>query len=201
MNDISARNKRQLTREDILPSTDYAAIRREQRRRITEIKRQRRLEVGPFAAFCFENYDTMWHQVQEMLHIEKGGDAQLEDELAAYNPLIPQGSELVATVMFEIDDPARRAAVLARLGGVENHVFLDVAGERIRGEADPSRENTSPQGKASSVQFMRFPFTRDQITRFRPPGTPIMAGFDHPNYGHIAILPEPVRAALAADFD
>jgi hypothetical protein len=201
MTDTSAPNKRQLTREDILPHGEYAAIRREQRRRITEIKRQRRLEVGPSAAFYFENYDTMWRQVQEMLHIERGGDAQLEDELAAYNPLIPQGSELVATVMFEIDDPVRRASVLARLGRIENHVFLDLAGDRIRGGPDATRENTSPDGKASSVQFMRFPFTADQIAQFKTRGTQIIAGFDHPNYGHMARMPEPMRAALMVDFD
>jgi len=190
-----------LRREDILPLDDYAAIRGQERRRISEIKRQRRIEVGPFATFYFESYETMRHQVQEMLHIEKGGDAQLEDELAAYNPLIPQGSEVVATVMFEIDDPARRAAALRRLGGIEHHIFLDFAGERIRGEPDPTRENTSPDGKASSVQFMRFPFKADQIARFNTPGTQVMAGFDHPNYSHMAVLPEPVRAALAQDFD
>lgn len=201
MTATAIRHKRQLTRDDILPLANYAAIRGEQRRRITELKRQRRVEVGPFATFYFENYETMWHQVQEMLHIEKGGDAQLEDELAAYNPLIPQGSELVATVMFEIDDPVRRAATLARLGGIEHHIFLDIAGERIRGAPDPTRENTSPDGKASSVQFMRFPFTADQIARFGAPGTQIVAGFDHPGYGHMAVLPEPVRAALANDFD
>src|SRR5215831_19615216 len=135
MMEALSRNKRQLTREAILPLDEYAAIRREQRRRLSEIKRHRRLEVGRFATFYFENYDTMWHQVQEMLHIEKGGKAQTADELAAYNPLIPQGHELVATVMFEIDDAGRRAMMLARLGGIENHVFLEVAGERIRGQA------------------------------------------------------------------
>jgi hypothetical protein len=201
MNDIPARNKRQLTRQVILPCAEYAAIRREQRRHIAEIKRQRRVEVGPFATFYFENYDTMRHQVQEMLHIEKGGESQIDDELAAYNPLIPQGAELVATVMFEIDDPTRRAAMLARLGGIEHHVFLDVAAERICGEADPTRENTSPEGKASSVQFIRFPFTEDQIAQFKTPGGRVIAGFDHPSYEHMAVLPEPVRAALAADFD
>jgi hypothetical protein len=200
MSDTPTRDKRRLTPADILPVAEYAVVRREQRQRITEIKRGRRLEVGPFAAFYFENYETMRHQVQEMLHIEKGGDGQLEDELAAYNPLIPQGKELVATVMFEIDDPARRASMLMRLGGIENGVFLDVAGERIRGEADLDRENTSPEGKASSVQFLRFPFTENQITRFRIPGAQVIAGFDHPNYGHMAVLPEPVRAALAEDF-
>jgi len=201
MTQTSVANKRSLTREDILPLAEYANIRGAERKRITEIKRQRRVEVGPFAAFYFENYDTMQHQVQEMLHIEKGGDAQLGDELVAYNPLIPQGSDLVATVMFEIDDPGRRNSVLTRLGGIENHVFLDVARERIRGEPDPTRENTSPEGKASSVQFIKFPFTADQIARFKTPRTQIIAGFDYPEYGHMALLPESVRATLAADFD
>jgi len=201
MTQTSVVQKRSLTRDDILPLAEYTNIRGAERKRITDVKRQRRLEVGPFGAFYFENYDTMRHQVQEMLYIEKGGEAQLEDELAAYNPLIPRGSELVATVMFEIDDPGRRNSVLKRLGGIENHVFLDVAGERIRGEPDPTRENTSPEGKASSVQFIKFPFTVDQIARFKTPGTQIIAGFDHPNYGHMALLPEPVRATLAVDFD
>jgi hypothetical protein len=201
MTDGSVRNKRRLTRADILPAADYTAIRSDQRKRITEIKRRRRVEVGPFATFYFENYETMRHQVLEMLHIERGGEAQIEEELAAYNPLVPQGKELVATVMFEIDDPTRRASVLARQGGIENHVFLDIAGERIRGEPDPTRENTSPEGKASSVQFLRFPFTDYQIAWFKTPAAQVIAGFDHPNYGHMAVLPEPVRTALAEDFD
>ena len=201
MTDTLVRNKRQLTRADILPPADYAAIRSDRRKQIAEIKRRRRVEVGPFATFYFENYETMRHQVHEMLHIERGGDAQIEDELAAYNPLVPQGKELIATVMFEIDDPARRASVLASLGGIERWVFLDIGGQRIRGEPDPTRENTSPEGKASSVQFLRFPFTEDQIARFKTPGARVIAGFDHPNYGHMAVLPELVRAALAEDFD
>ncbi|MBV8508344.1 MAG: DUF3501 family protein [Alphaproteobacteria bacterium] len=201
MTETSTPNRRRLTREDIMPPGDYAAIRSNQRRRVTEIKRRRRLEVGPFATFYFENYDTMRHQVQEMLHIEQGGEAQIEDELAAYNPLVPQGKELVATVMFEIDDPARRASVLASLGGIEHRVFLDIAGQRIRGEPDPTRENTSPEGKASSVQFLRFPFTEDQISHFKTRDARVIAGFDHPNYGHMAVLPEPVRTALGEDFD
>ena len=201
MTDTLVHSKRPLTRADILPPAEYAAIRSNRRKRITEIKRRRRLEVGPFATFYFENYETMRHQVQEMLHIEQGGEAQIEDELAAYNPLVPQGKELVATVMFEIDDPTRRGSVLARLGGIEDHVFLDIAGQRIRGKPDPTRENTSPEGKASSVQFLRFPFTEDQIGRFNTPGAQAITGFDHPSYGHMAVLPEPVRAALAEDFD
>jgi hypothetical protein len=201
MTGTASRNNRRLTYGDIRPLAEYAPRRGEERRRITELKRNRRIEVGPFATFYFENFETMRHQVQEMLYIEKGGDAQLEDELAAYNPLIPPGEELVATVMFEIDDPVRRATILSQLGGIESHVFLDIAGEKVRGEPDPTRENTSPEGKASSVQFLRFQFSAEQIACFRIPGTPLLVGFDHPNYGHIAALPERVRSALVMDFD
>jgi hypothetical protein len=201
MTQSQPKTRRELTRADILPLDKYAKIRRQRRSEISEIKKRRRVEVGPFATFYFENFDTMWQQVQEMLYIEKGGEAQIEDELAAYNPLIPQGRELVATVMFEIDDPARRARELARLGGVENHGFVEVGGVRIAGEPDPTRENTSPDGKASSVQFLRFPFPAEQVAAFKAPGARVMVGFDHPNYGHMAAMPEPVRAALAEDFD
>jgi hypothetical protein len=201
MNTAQPKARRQLTRADILPLDEYVKIRRQRRSENSELKKRRRVEVGPFATFYFENFDTMWQQVQEMLYIERGGEAQIADELAAYNPMIPQGAELVATVMFEIDDPARRARELARLGGVEHHAFIEVAGDKIRGDPDPTRENTSPEGKASSVQFVRFPFTPRQIAAFRAQRALVSVGFDHPNYGHMAAMPEPVRAALAEDFE
>jgi hypothetical protein len=128
-----------------------------------------------------------------------GDDAQLQDELSAFNPLIPRGRELVATVMFEIDEPVRRAAMLSRLGGIENRAFLDVAGEQICGQPDPTRENTSAEGKASAAQFWKLQFSRDQITRFKITSVQIVAGFDH--YAHMAVLPELMRAALSEDFD
>lgn len=196
-----AKTRRVLTRDDIMPIVEYGKVRRERRREVSELKKRRRVEVGPFATFYFENYETMRQQVHEMMFVEKGGEAQIEDELAAYNPMIPQGHELVATVMLEIDDPARRATVLARLGGIEKHIFLELNGERIAGKPDPTRENTSPDGKASSVQFIWFPFTPAQIGRFKIAGTRVVVGFDHPNYAHMAVMPEAVRAALAEDFD
>src|SRR5207245_2236716 len=155
----------------------------EHRRRISEIKKYRRLEVGPFATFYFESYDTMLHQVQEMLFIEKGGAEQLPDELAAYNPLIPQGNELVATVMFEIDDPLRRARVLAALGGVEHTTFIRVASETIpsetiRGAPEADQERSREDGKASSVQFVRFVFTPSQVAAFRGTAGEVVVGFD-----------------------
>jgi hypothetical protein len=184
----------------IIPLAEYGPQRAERRKRIAEIKRHRRLEVGPFAMFYFESYDTMLHQVHEMLFIEKGGAEQLPDELAAYNPLIPQGSELVATVMFEIDDPVRRARVLAVLGGVEHKAFLRVGGETIRGVAEGDQERSRDDGKASSVQFIRFAFTAAQVAAFRGGAGDVVVGFDHPNYGHMAVMLPAVRQALSTDF-
>ncbi len=184
----------------IIPLAEYGKLRAERRKRMADIKKDRRLEVGPFATFYFESYDTMLHQVHEMLFIEKGGAEQLADELAAYNPLIPQGSELVATVMFEIDDPVRRARALGMLGGIEHKAFLRVGGETIRGVAEDDQERTREDGKASSVQFMRFPFTPAQVAAFRGGAGDVVVGFDHPNYGHMAVMPPAVRQALSKDF-
>ncbi len=192
--------KREIARGDILSTADYVKIRKRRRAEIVALKKNRRLEVGPFATFHFESWDTMWLQVQEMLYIEKGGEEQVPGELEAYNPLIPKGDELVATVMFEIDDPLRRARVLARLGGVEETGFIEVGGERVRGEPEADQDRTNAEGKASSVQFVRFRFTPAQIARFRTLGAQVLVGFDHPEYGHLAVMPEPVREALAKDF-
>ena len=190
---------RELTRADIVPLEQYERDRRAHRQRITAIKKNRRVEVGPLATFYFENFDTMWHQVHEMLAVERGGEAQIADELAAYNPLIPKGSELVATVMFEIEDPVQRARALAQLGGVEHKMYICFAGEKIVGEPDPTRENTSPEGKASSVQFVTFRFTPAQKQKFRAAGTRLEVGIEHPNYHHIAVLNEATRTALVGD--
>jgi hypothetical protein len=192
--------KRSITTADILPMSDYGKIRKDKRREISEVKNRRRLEVGPFATFYFENYDTMWMQVHEMLYIEKGGDEQIDGELAAYNPLIPNGHELVATFMIEIDDPLRRARVLAGLGGIEDTTFLSFAGERITAIAEEDQDRTSGDGKASSVQFVHFPFTDEQIATFSKDGTQVILGFSHPSYSHMAVMPEEVRKSLAGDF-
>lgn len=193
--------KRQISRADILPTADYARERRALRESVVAVKKHRRVEVGPFATFYFENYQTMWHQVHEMLHIEKGGDAQIADELAAYNPLIPQGAELVATVMLEIEDPVRRARTLAGLGHIERHMYVEVAGAKVYAESESDVERTKEDGKTSSVHFVRFRFTPAQIAEFRKPGARVLIGIDHPNYGHIAVVSETGRAALAADFE
>lgn len=192
--------KREIARADILTMDQYAKERTELRRNVVAVKRHRRVEVGPFATFYFENYETMWHQIHEMLFIEKGGEEQIADELRAFNPLIPKGRELVATAMFEIDDPLRRARVLGRLGGIEANAFIEVAGKRVRAVAEEDVERTREDGKASSVQFLHFPFGEAEIKAFCTPGTQVIVGFDHPEYSHMAVMPEATRAALAADF-
>lgn len=193
--------KHEITRADILPLDKYTAERRALRQNVIAVKQRRRMEVGPFATFSFESYQTMWHQVHEMLYIEKGGEAQIADELSAYNPLIPKGRELVATVMLEIDDPVRRAATLARLGGIENNMFVTVSGETVRGVPEGDLERTKADGKTSSVHFVHFPFTDAQVAAFRKPGTQVIVGFDHPEYAHMAVMPDAVRQALGEDFD
>jgi hypothetical protein len=193
--------KHEITRADIMPVTEYAKIRAERRKEIVARKQLRRVAVGPYATVHFENFETMWLQVQEMLYIEKGGEAQLAGELEAYNPLIPKGAELVATVMFEIDDPDRRKAMLGKLGGVEESAFLRVGGETIPGQSEEDLDRTTAEGKASSVQFIHFAFTAGQKDLFRRPGTEVVLGFAHPEYSHMALLSEASRAALAEDFD
>jgi hypothetical protein len=192
--------KHALNKADILPAAEYERIRDEKRTAMIARKKNRRVAVGPYATFYFENYDTMWLQVQEMLRIEKGGEEQLEDELRAYTPLVPKGAELVATMMLEIEDEKRRAEVLGGLGGIQDTIELRFAGNIIRAVAERDLDYTSAEGKASSVQFVHFPFTPQQILQFRAPHTEIIIAITHPKYGHMALLPNEVRQELMGDF-
>ena len=190
----------EMTRADIMSMDDYGPVRAERRKRMSEIKRARRLAVGPDATFYFESYETMWHQVHEMLYIERGGEEQIADELNAYNPLIPKGRELVATLMFEIDDEDRRGKFLAGLGGVEETVTITLGDEVIRGVPEEDVDRTSAEGKASSVQFLHFPFTDGQVALFRDPGIKAVLAIEHPKYGHMTVIAEQARDSLLADF-
>ena len=192
-------SKREITRADILPMEEYGAKRKALRKALVEKKRHRRIEVGPVCTFYFENYESMWAQVHEMLFIEKGGEAQIADELSAYNPLIPQGRELVATVMFEIDEEARRRDFLSKLGGIEESAFIEIDGSLATGMPEEDVDRTTADGKASSVQFIHFPLSEEQAAKVKIPGTRIVVGFSHPNYSHMVVLPEAMREALAGD--
>lgn len=191
--------RRQLTRDDVLSLDAYEKIRSERRAEILETKRRRRIAVGPFATFYFENYDTMWYQIHEMLRIERGGLPQVEEEIEAYAPLVPTGRELVATLMFEIADEEIRDRTLRQLGGVEDLIFISIAGARSSAVPEGDIERTNTHGKTSSVHFLRFPISDAQAADFKAGTSEIVLGFGHPNYAHMAILTEEARAELASD--
>ena len=197
---IMPREKREIQKEDIIPLDVYTEKRRELRKSIVDYKKNRRVALGPYATFYFESYETMLAQVQEMLYIEKGGDEQLQDELSAYNPLIPNGKELTATLMFEIDNPISRAAFLGKVGGIEATVFMKINGEKIKAVPEEDVDRTSAEGKASSVQFIHFNFTDDQIEKFQSNSSEIELGIDHKEYSHSTKLSKENIASLSADF-
>ena len=198
---IMPREKREIQKEDIMPLDVYIEKRRELRKSIVDYKKNRRVALGPYATFYFESYETMLAQVQEMLYIEKGGDEQLQDELSAYNPLIPNGKELTATLMFEIDNPISRAAFLGKVGGIEETVFMKINGEKIKAVPEEDVDRTSTEGKASSVQFIHFNFSDDQIEKFQSNDSEIELGIDHKEYSHSTKLSKENIASLSADFN
>ena len=193
--------KRAITRDDLMPLDEYCKIRRDHRRTLIATKAKRRVHVGPFATFHFENYETMWAQVQEMLYVEKGGEAQISDELEAYNPLIPQGRELVATLLIEIEDEGRRWRTLATLGHIENKIVLSCDGERVVGVPEDDVERTTEEGKTSAVHFIKFPFTDEQAEIFKGIGKQVTLGIEHEKYRHTAVLLDEVKAELIQDLD
>ncbi|MDA8851215.1 DUF3501 family protein [Pelagibacteraceae bacterium] len=195
-----SKEKRQIEKQDLLPSDVYAKSRKQIRKDLVEFKKDRRIALGPYATFYFESFETMVAQVQEMLHIEKGGDEQLKDELIAYNPLVPNGKELTATLMFEIDNPISRAAFLGKVGGIEEKIFIKINDEIVKAVPEEDVDRTSAEGKASSVQFIHFKLNDDQISKFKSDSTTIELGIDHKEYTHTTKLAENSVKSLCADF-
>jgi len=194
------KEKKQIEKNDLLPPDTYAKTRKEIRRELLEFKKNRRIALGPYATFYFESFETMLAQVQEMLHIEKGGDEQLEDELKAYNPLVPNGKELTATLMFEIDNPVSRATFLGKVGGIEDRVFMKIDNEVVKAVPEEDVDRTSAEGKASSVQFIHFKFNEKQINKFKTNNINVEIGIDHKDYSHMTKLNEKNIKSLVADF-
>ena len=192
------KDKREIQKEDIMPLEVYTKQRKELRKKILEFKKDRRVPLGPYATFYFESYETMLAQVQEMLYIEKGGDDQLKDELSAYNPLVPNGKELTATLMFEIDNPVSRATFLGKVGGIEEKVYMKVDGDLIKAVPEEDVDRTSAEGKASSVQFIHFKFDDEQIKKFKL-NSLIELGIDHNEYSHSTKLNDATVKSLSAD--
>ena len=195
-----SKEKRQIEKEDLIPANSYTESRKQIRKDLVEFKKNRRIALGPYATFYFESFETMVAQVQEMLHIEKGGDEQLKDELIAYNPLVPKGKELVATLMFEIDNPLSRGAFLGKVGGIEEKIFMKIDNEEVKAVPEADVDRTSAEGKASSVQFIHFKFNDDQISKFKSENSKIELGIDHKEYTHSTTLTEDNIKSLSADF-
>ena len=195
------KEKREIQKEDIMPLDVYTKQRRELRKNIVEFKKYRRISLGPYATFYFESYETMLAQVQEMLYIEKGGEGQLKDELEAYNPLIPNGKELIATLMFEIDNPVSRATFLGKVGGIEEKVFMKIDGDIVNAVPEEDVDRTSAEGKASSVQFIHFKFNEQQIEKFKSGLKEVEVGINHSEYSHTTKLSNLSVKSLSADFN
>ena len=195
-----SKEKRQIEKEDLLSSDVYVKSRKQIRKDLVNFKKDRRVALGPYATFYFESFETMVAQVQEMLHIEKGGDEQLKDELIAYNPLVPNGKELIATLMFEIDNPISRAAFLGKVGGIEEKIFMKIDGELVKAVPESDVDRTSAEGKASSVQFIHFKLNDHQISKFNPDNLNIELGVDHNEYAHTTRLTADNIKSLSADF-
>ena len=193
--------QKKIDSSDLLDLTTYSKERKAIRKEVVAMKKNRRVELGPHSTFYFENFFTMKAQIQEMLYIEKGGDEQLRDELEAYNPLIPNGKELVSTLMFEIDNPVIRATFLGKLGGVEENVFIKIDNDIIYGKPEIDVDRTSAEGKASSVQFIHFEFNQNQISKFKGNNVSIELGIDHKEYSHSTKLSESTIKALSSDFN
>ena len=195
-----SKEKRKIEQKDLLPSDVYTKSRKQIRKDLVEFKKNRRIALGPYATFYFESFETMVAQVQEMLHIEKGGDEQLKDELVAYNPLVPNGKELTATLMFEIDNPISRAAFLGKVGGIEEKIFMKINDEIVNAFPEEDVDRTSAEGKASSVQFIHFKLNDDQVSKFKSDSVNIELGINHKEYTHTTRLAENSVKSLCADF-
>ena len=195
-----SKEKRQIEKTDLMPADVYAESRKQIRKNLVEFKINRRIALGPYATFYFESFETMVAQIQEMLHIEKGGDEQLKDELIAYNPLVPNGKELTATLMFEIDNPISRGAFLGKVGGIEKKIYIKIDNEIINAVPENDVDRTSAEGKASSVQFIHFKFKEDQIAKFKSGSVNIELGIDHKEYSHTTKLTVDNLKSLSADF-
>ena len=195
-----SKQAREVTKTDLISLEQYSKERIQLRKEIIEFKKTRRVPLGPYATFYFECYETMLAQIQEMLYIEKGGNDQLKDELSAYNPLIPKGQELVATLMFEIDNVLSRTEFLNKVGGIEKKIFIKINNEIINSTSEKDVDRTSSEGKTSSVHFIHFNFTNEQIIKFKDLGNEVILGIDHKLYNHMTKISEHTRKALIKDF-
>jgi hypothetical protein len=191
-----------LTRDDLYKLEDYAGNRADIRARVLAHKKNRKVHIGPVATLYFEDRQTIQYQIQEMLRVERIFEAAaIQEELDAYNPLIPDGSNWKATFMIEEPDVEQRRELLARLIGIEDTVWVRVDGhDPVYAIADEDLERNTAE-KTSSVHFMRFELDAGMVADLKA-GASLGMGIDHRNYNYqIEPVATPVRAALLADLD
>jgi hypothetical protein len=190
-----------LTRNDLLSLERYAAERNDFRARVLAHKKSRHVALGPNAALLFEDRTTVQYQVQEMLRIERIFEAEgIQEELDAYNPLIPDGGNLKATLLFEYPDPAVRAERLGQLADIEHRVYAEVAGqEKIFAHADEDLGRSNDE-KTSAVHFLRFEFPTAAIVSLRA-GATMAFGIEDPRLPLHVVVAAEGRDALLADFE
>ena len=189
-----------LSRADLFSLEQYHEARPEFRARVLAHKRHRRIPVGPDVTLYFEDRLTVRYQIQEMLRVERIFEAEaIEEELAAYNPLIPDGANLKATFMIEYADPEERRRMLGRLVGIEHRVWLEAGSGQVFAIADEDLDRATGD-KTSAVHFLRFELPERMCTALRG-GAAMRLGIDHETYRHGCTLTEPSRASLVADLD
>ena len=189
-----------ITRDSLLSLEDYAKARGEFRARVLAHKKPRTVHLGDHVTLIFEDELTIRYQIQEMLRIEKTFEEQgIQEELDAYNPLVPDGSNFKATMLIEYEDASERAQALARLVGVERGVWVQVEGStRVHAIADEDLPRET-ESKTAAVHFLRFELAPDMVAALRR-GANLAIGVDHPQYqARIAFVPPATREALVAD--
>ena len=185
---------------EILSRSTYIDKRKTLREKMVLRKKLRRVDIGPYITIYFENKDTIIHQINEMVYIENGGTEQIKEEIAAYKSLVPNGKELVATVMVEIDSPIKRAEFLGKMGGFEEKIEITVDNIKVEGKAELDGDRTTADGKASSVQFVHFEFNEEDINSIKKNKDKVSISINHENYKHSTMLNDSTIEELIKDF-
>ena len=189
-----------IEKSEILSRDEYKIKRKSLREKMVLRKKFRRVDIGPYVTMYFENKDTIIHQINEMVYIEDGGEEQINDEILAYKSLVPDGRELVATVMVEIDNPIKRAEFLSKMGGFEEQMSIKIGDHMIKGKAELDGDRTTADGKASSVQFVHFEFEDKDVQSIKNHMEDVSISINHENYRHSSTLNTDTVKELINDF-
>ena len=187
--------------KDILNIYEYEKVRPQKVKEITQLKKRRRVHLGDKVTLVFENYDTVWFQIQEMIRIERiVDDKDVQFEIDTYNDLIPEKNQISATFFIEIPDEKERKATLPKLVGIHDAVYLHIGNKyTIKAEADEKSQMDYEEGKASVVHFLKWTLTPDQVEAFKR--EPVRIEINHENYKAMTELPPEVKEELIKDLE